>query len=75
MLENVYSRIELTPETEIVAAMVEAVITNNAEYIQNAMKQGQEVTLLTRQEMQFMSACDLDPKWSKLADGPTLIKF
>lgn len=74
-MNNIYSRVELTPGTEIVAAMIDTMITNDRIEIARKIQDGKDVILLTRLEMKFMAAADLGENWRNLAEGPTLIKI
>ena len=73
-MSNVYSRVKLLPGTEVVAAMIGTLITNDRNEIREKIQTGEEVVLLTRQEMRLMAAAELGEKWVTLANGPTLIK-
>ena len=70
-------KLRVTPikEDEIVGAQIGTMITNRMLDIVSAIKLGKDIILLTRREMQFMSACDLGVSWKEMAETKTLFKF
>ena len=60
---------------EIVGAKIGSIITNSLETMKKAAIDGVDIQLLSRQEMSFMSGCDLGINWDKMAQGDTLFLF
>lgn len=58
--------------SEVVAAMIDSIITTDKALIYISLLLKKNVYFITRPHMQFMAACDLGPIWDKLANAPTL---
>lgn len=61
---------------EIVGALIvengKEIVTNSISSIRNAVENHCVKRLLSRQEMQFMAACDLGQNWKAMSESPTL---
>lgn len=58
---------------EIVAGLIDGrTLTTDARVLSEAYRVGRSVRWHSRAEMQLVAACDLDSKWNRLANAPTL---
>jgi hypothetical protein len=57
---------------EIVAVKIGTLITTNMEDVRRMLRDDSHIRLLSRQEVRFMSACDLGVNWDKLAESRTI---
>lgn len=57
---------------EIVAALINGIVTNDINQIISSIESRKKIRLLSRAEMQFMAACDLGKNWENLSKSKTL---
>jgi hypothetical protein len=58
---------------EIVGARIGSIITNDLCFIKKSVDEGcMDIQLLSRAHMRVMAAFDLGPRWTAMANGPTL---
>jgi hypothetical protein len=66
-------RDDLPEHKQIVAFIIDGVITNDLDEIRDALNRGKHVKLISKLMAYLMFKCDLGDHWKKIADSPPIL--